>query len=192
MPLFQSGRPGATPGWRTSFRPRGSNRSGTRLLNGIDAGAIPAGGSTFFAPHAEAVEAIACKPVLTRCESGAALHFSPRDVTDSMRGFEPRRQGATPCVETNFGRCTGRANRDSLLVRSGRETGLGSMSSAFRSFSPCSPTVEASDLKSDKCGCESRRGDSLLPRKQRQRCSRFVIGRAGRKSLAWLHFLRMM
>lgn len=46
-----------------------------------------------------------------------------------------------------------------MLVRSGRETGLGSMSSAFRHFSPCSPTVEASDLKSDKCGCESRRGD---------------------------------
>ena len=79
-------------------------RLGTRLLNGIDAGAIPAGGSTFYAPHAEAVEATACKAVLTRCESGAALHFSPRDVTDSMRGFEPRRQGATPCVETNFGR----------------------------------------------------------------------------------------
>ena len=134
MPLFQSGRPGATPGWRTSFRPRGSNRSGTRLLNGIDAGAIPAGGSTFYAPHAEAVEATACKPVLTRCESGAALHFSPRDVTDSMRGFEPRRQGANPCVETKSGRRTGRASRDSLLMRSGRETGLGSMSSTFRVF----------------------------------------------------------
>ena len=55
-----------------------------------------------YAPHAEAVEATACKPVLTRCESGAALHFilSPRDVTDSMRGFEPRRQGATPSAET--------------------------------------------------------------------------------------------
>ena len=26
--------------------------------------------------------------------------FSPRDVIDSMRGFEPRRQGAIPCVET--------------------------------------------------------------------------------------------
>ena len=102
MPLFQSGRPGATPGWRTKFCPRGSNRSGTRLLNGIDAGANPAGGSTIYAPHAEAVEATACKPVLTRCESGAALHFilSPRDVTDSMRGFEPRRQGATPSAET--------------------------------------------------------------------------------------------
>ena len=145
-----------------------------------------------YAPHAEAVEATACKPVLTRCESGAALHFSPRDVTDSMRGFEPRRQGANPCVETKSGRRTGRASRDSLLMRSGRETGLGSMSSAFRHSSPCSPTVEASDLKSDKCGCESRRGDGLLPCKHRQRCSRFVIGRAGRKSLAWLHFLRMM
>lgn len=181
------------PAGAPSFRPRGSNRSGTRLLNGIDAGAIPAGGSFFIhAPHAEAVEATACKPVLTRCESGAALHFSPRDVTDSMRGFEPRRQGATPCVETNSGRRTGQANRDSLLMRSGRETGLGSMSSTFRSFSPCSPTEEASDLKSDKCGCESRRGECFLPRKHRQRCGRFVIGRAGRKSLARLHFLRMM
>lgn len=25
---------------------------------------------------------------------------SPRDVTDSMQGFEPCRQGANPCVET--------------------------------------------------------------------------------------------
>ena len=147
---------------------------------------------SFYAPHAEAVEATACKPVLTRCESGAALHFSPRDVTDSMRGFEPRRQGATPCVETN----SGKVNRTSEPGLIASEIGPGNRPGEhvlrLPRLSPCSPTEEASDLKSDKCGCESRRGDCLLPCKHRQRCSRFVIGRAGRKSLAWLHFLRMM
>ena len=118
--------------------------------------------------------------------------FSPRDVTDSMRGFEPRRQGATPCVETN----SGKVNRTSEPGLIASEIGPGNRPGEhvlrLPHLSPCSPTEEASDLKSDKCGRESRRGDCLLPRKQRQRCSRFVIGRAGRKSLAWLHFLRMM
>lgn len=175
-----------------SFRPRGSNRSGTRLLNGIDAGAIPVGGSTFMRRMPKPSRRLLANQFLPGASPGRRSTFSPRDVTDSMRGFEPRRQGATPCVETN----SGKVNRTSEPGLIANEIGLGNRPGEhvlrLPPFSPCSPTEEASDLKSDKCGCESRRGECILPRKHRQRCGRFVIGRAGRKSLAWLQFLRMM
>ncbi len=135
----------------------------------------------FYAPHAEAVEATACKPVLTRCESGAALHFSPRDVTDSMRGFEPRRQGATPCVETKYlprvaqqerhpvqNRTSARANRAAgTNFRSGNFPGQTAIMARGGSdaadgparISGCSVVANAPALGAGDRGCKSRQPD---------------------------------
>ena len=80
--------------WLEEIRHPTSNRN--------DAGAIPAGDIHLNAVQAKDSKRLCAKQILPGGSPGRCSNFSPRDVTDNMRRFERRHQGAIPCVETIF------------------------------------------------------------------------------------------
>ena len=80
--------------WLEEIRHPTSNRN--------DAGANPAGDIHLNAVQAKDSKRLFAKQHLPGGSPGRCSNFSPRDVTDNMRRFERRHQGAIPCVETIF------------------------------------------------------------------------------------------